>query len=386
MNVIDILTILWVLSALVRGYYRGFLHQAMSLIGFIIGLVIGSWLAPHLVAQIDSSLGRLLVTLLSTLGLGFFVASIGEGLAEQLQDKIKPKLIHAFNAGFGMIFSALATMVIIWLFFSALARLPLANIGLKIQESKTLQAIDKIMPTPTVMERFARLVGPHGFPQIFIGNEPVVDPAGPPATPDVEAAAAKAQNSTVKVEGYACGGVSVGSGFVAADGFVVTNAHVLAGVREPVVIHGFKRYSAVPVWFDPELDFAVVRVNDLDVPALPLAEGYIDRGKSGAILGYPGGGRLTIDPAVILGSREAIGRDIYGRSLAARQIYEVQADIDQGNSGGPLVMPDGSVAGIMFGKSVTDNHVSYAINSVEATDDLAAAIEEDTPRRTGACI
>lgn len=386
MNAVDLLAILWVLSAVIRGYYSGFIHQVLSLIGFILGLIIGSWVAPHLVTQIDSSLGRLLVTLLATLGIGFLLASVGESAATLLQAKIKPKLVHTFNAGFGMVFSALASLVLIWLLFSALSRLPLANIGIKIQESKTLQAIGRIMPTPSVMERFARIISPHGFPQIFIGTEPIVDPAGPPAGPDVEAAAAKAQDSTVKIEGYACGGVSVGSGFVAADGFVVTNAHVIAGVREPIVIHGSTRYRAEPVWFDPDLDFAVVRVSGLNAPSLPLANAYVDRGRSAAVLGYPGGGRLTIDPAVVLGNRQAIGRDIYGRSLAARQIYEVQAGIDQGNSGGPLVMPDGSVAGVMFGKSLSNDNISYAINSMELTDDLQDATRENTSRNTGPCI
>lgn len=387
MNIIDVLAIVWVLSSMMRGYRIGFLHQALSFGGFIVGLLLGSWIAPSLAAQAGSSGGRLLITLISTLGLGILLAGIGESIAAHIKDNVRLKLAHTVNSSLGVLLSAFATLIIIWLLFSSLGRLPLASIGLAIQESKAIQAVDRIMPpAPSVMERFGRLISPHGFPKVFVDNEPVIDPAGPPATAEVEAAAAKAKDAMVKIEGYACGGVSVGSGFVAADKHVITNAHVIAGVREPVVIHGSNRYRAVPVWFDPKLDFAVVRVERLSAASLPLADTLAIRGQSGAILGYPGGGRLTIDPAVILGSRQALGRDIYDRGLATRQVYEIQADIDQGNSGGPLVLPDGTVAGVIFGESVTEPSRSYAFTSTEVVDDLAAAIKENTVKGTGSCI
>lgn len=387
MNAIDLFALLWILLSVVRGYYIGFLHQFLSLGGFISGLILGSWIAPTLAAQVDSSAGRLMVTLFSTIGLGLMLSLGGEYLAVLIHNKVKLQFARNVNAGLGMVFGAAATVVIMWLLFTGLGRLPLANIGLMIQESRTMQAIEKLMPgAPTVMERFGRLISPHGFPQIFVGNEPIVDPAGPPATPEVEAAAAHAQGSVVKIEGNACGGVSVGSGFVAANSFIITNAHVIAGVQEPIIVHHGTRYRAVTVWFDSRVDFAVLRVQNLDAPVLPLTDVNVVRGKSAAILGFPGGGRLTIDPAVVLGTREAVGRDIYDRSFVTRQIYEVQGDIDQGNSGGPLVMPDGSVAGIMFGKSVTTDNISYALTSLEISDDLRAAIRENSPRSTGPCI
>lgn len=387
MNVVDVFIALWILSAAVRGYQIGFLRQALSLGGFILGLFLGSWISPSLASQASSSAGRLVIALMCTIGLAVLLASLGELLTARILRKVKLKLAHTLNAGLGVILSIVATLLLAWVLASVMNRLPLANLGITISESRILGMVNGIMPpAPTVIERFGRLISPHGFPRVFVDNEPIVDPAGPPADADVQAAAAKAQGSLVKIEGNACGGVSVGSGFVAAEGLVITNAHVIAGVRQPVVIHGSERYRAVPLLFDAKLDLAILRVNKLGAGALPLAHERVERGRSGAVLGYPGGGRLTIDPAVILGSRQALGRDIYDRDFATREIYEIQADIDPGNSGGPLVLPDGTVAGIMFGESVHDNGISYAISSLEAIDDLQQAIRDNAPVSTGPCV
>jgi S1-C subfamily serine protease len=203
---------------------------------------------------------------------------------------------------------------------------------------------------------------------------------------DVELAAAKARQSVVRVEGSACQEISSGSGFVVAPGFVATNAHVLAGVATPIVVSSSGKFRAVPVWFNDRLDFAVLRVEGLEAPVLPLAGDAPDPGQTGAILGYPGGGPLKVDPGVMKARYQAVGRDIYGESLVTREIYQMQATIHPGNSGGPFVLPNGSVAGVMFGASPEQPTISYAITSMEVAGELRQAVADNTEAATGKCL
>lgn len=387
MSGIDLLILIWVILAITRGYRVGFLRQAFSFAGFLVGLLSASWLATHLADNIEGGANGLILVLLITLIVAAVGASFAELVAVKLQAKIKFKHIHTFNKGLGALFSVSAVLISAWIIASALNRLPIAGLGISLQRSRILVAVNNIMPpAPAVMERLGRILSPHGFPRVFVGDEPYIDPAGPPATPEVEAAAAKANASTVRIEGTGCGGVSVGSGFVAAPGYVVTNAHVVAGVRQPIIMDQRGRHVSSVVWFDPDIDMAVLKSDNLSGPPLPLATGLAERGTSAAVLGYPGGGRLTIDPAVILTTRQAIGRDIYDRGISTREIYAVQAFIEPGNSGGPLVLADGTVAGVMFGAAINREDLSYALTSQQISDDVQTAVTRTHAVGTGSCI
>ncbi|MGZ4137755.1 MAG: trypsin-like serine protease, partial [Actinomycetota bacterium] len=77
---------------------------------------------------------------------------------------------------------------------------------------------------------------------------------------------------------------------------------------------------------------------------------------------------------------------IYGRHTVVRKVYELQASVQPGDSGGPFVLPDGRVAGIVFAASTTDQGVGYAIASTTATHDIDSAIPLTAPVSTGACV
>ncbi len=378
--------LLWILSAIIRGFDKGFLRMAFSFGGFLGGLLLGSWLAPYISRLGNSGASRIGLTLLVTLVIAVMAASISERAALRLQAAVKFGPAHTINKIMGIGFSACSVLVSAWLIAAALERLPIAGLGLSLKQSRLIAATDRVLPpAPAVIERLGRIISPHGFPDVFVAGEPRFDPTGPAATPEVEAAAAKAIASTVKIEGFGCGGVVSGSGFVAGTNYVVTNAHVVAGIRSPSVIDKAGQHEATVVWFDPKVDFAVLKTEGLSGPPLPLASAPVARGTSGAVLGYPGGGSLIIDPAVVLAVQKAVGRDIYDRGLSAREVYILQADIDHGNSGGPLVLPDGSVAGVIFGESITNDGRSYALTSAEIADDLKAAISNSAPVNTGPC-
>lgn len=374
------------LSAATRGARTGFLTQTLAFGGFFGGLFLGSWASPYVSQLSDSSLVRIMIPLFVTFGLAFTLASLGELLAARLKTRFRLRFAHTLNATTGFTLAACMVLLASWLISSALTRLPLASIGLKIESSALVQSMDEIMPpAPVVIERIGRIVSPHGFPEVFVGREPGTRPAGEPVGPEVEAAAAAARASTVRIESEACGGLSVGSGFVAAENYIVTNAHVVAGARQPIVYDSNGRHRSTVVWFDPAIDFAVIRTAGLAGPALPLAREYAERGTTGAVVGYPGGGDLTAVSAVVLGRQEAIGRDIYSRNIAAREIYELDSLVQQGNSGGPFVLPDGSVAGVIFASAANRESIGYALTAQEIAEDLETAISQNKLASTGAC-
>jgi S1-C subfamily serine protease len=113
--------------------------------------------------------------------------------------------------------------------------------------------------------------------------------------------------------------------------------------------------------------------------------GDVERGDVGAVLGYPGGASLTAVGAAVRAEIEPVGRDIYGNGRVQRRVYEVQASIRRGNSGGPFVLTGGRVAGLVFASSVTDDSVGYAIASSEFLPMIADPETLTAAVDTGAC-
>jgi S1-C subfamily serine protease len=173
---------------------------------------------------------------------------------------------------------------------------------------------------------------------------------------------------------------------VVADNYIATNAHVVAGVTSPVVEDTNGQHQATTVYFDPNMDFAVLKTQGLAGPPLGLDNQELKSGTSGAILGYPGGGGLTVSPTVVVDERLAIGRNIYDEGLSRRHIYEVQATVEPGNSGGPLVLADGRVAGVVFAKAVSADDFGYTLTSTEILNAVHQATSRADAVDTGECI
>jgi S1-C subfamily serine protease len=139
------------------------------------------------------------------------------------------------------------------------------------------------------------------------------------------------------------------------------------------------------VLFDPKLDIAVIRVDDPPGPTLKLAHDEESRGARGAVLGYPGGGPLTPEPAAVRRTLHAIGRDIYGESIVQRDVYELQTLVRPGNSGGPFVLVDGEVAGVVVAASTTEPRIGYAITSPQVVPLVRTASGRTRAVSTGGC-
>lgn len=388
MNSLDSLIIIILLAQALIWARNGLVLSLLSLGGFWVGLVLGALIAPELVGLFGLDVGgRFLLSLAIILGCAIGLQSLGQLAGQRLHGLAERLKLGSLNSVLGAAVGSVMSLLIIWLLASVINGTPLRALNAAIHQSAILQTLnERLPPAPDVLSRLGSLIRPGDFPQVFNGLEPRPSaPVAPPAGSELAAALAAAGPSTVKLEGLGCGGTVTGSGFVAGPGLVVTNAHVVAGIDRPVIIDQAGRRPAVPVVFDPALDIAVLRADNLAGRPLALNQALADRGTTGAIIGYPAGGPLDVEPAAILRQLSARGRNIYGTAQAERAIYEVQATVIEGNSGGPLVNPAGEVLGVVFARSVGVDGVGYVVRASEVAPLLAQAQASRTPVDTAGC-
>jgi S1-C subfamily serine protease len=260
-----------------------------------------------------------------------------------------------------------------------------------VRHSTVLSRIDDVMPDSarTWFSSFRRLLDQNGFPQVFgaISPERIVPVAPPDPAVANSRAVQVAEGDIVKITGVApsCHRQLEGSGFVYAPGRVMTNAHVVAGVHGPTVqtIDG-RTHPATVVLYDPRRDIAVLAVNGLDRAPLAFA-GVAQRGQSAVVAGYPENGPFRPVAARVRGIENARGPDIYQSSQVTREIYSVYAVVRPGNSGGPLLAPDGRVYGVVFAAAVDDPRTGYALTAREVASDAAAGAGAAAPVSTEGC-
>jgi S1-C subfamily serine protease len=387
-NLLDIAIILLAAGLAMRGLAAGLLRQVGSLGGFAVGLVAGAVAAPIIASAVPQGVGHVALLLAAFFGVAFLIGGIGEALGEHLGRLAERLKLGVVDGLFGAVFGVAAALMAAWLLSATFARTAGPVLSAQIQNSRVLRILDaNLPPAPDILTRLENSLGAAGLPRVFTGLEPT--PAPPVTGPNadaVNAAVRAGQAATVRIESPGCGGVVEGTGFVVGNGLVATNAHVVAGIDRPFVRDTAGLHRGVVVVFDPNIDFAVIRTTGLAAAPLQLATANQPRGTVGAVLGFPGGGRFTVSPAAIRGTQTAVGRNIYGYGLVSRQIYELQAVVRPGNSGGPLVAPDGRVLGVIFAMSTTNAGVGYALTADEVRDDVARAGAQATPVATGSCI
>ncbi|HEY1835274.1 MAG TPA: MarP family serine protease [Candidatus Saccharimonadales bacterium] len=385
--IVDIVIILLFLSALVRGRELGLVQQLFSTVGFFGGLFLGAALEPHIVSHAASPLSRTLLTVAVTLGCALMLLSIGEYIGVVLKSKLRRLKFNRVDVALGAAGGGLTLLLTVWLVAPVLISLPFPGLQQAVRGSWIVTRLERSLPSaPNVVADLGHVIDPNGFPQVFTGLEPTLPTNTPlPNLGSLNTAVKKDRASVVKIEGRGCGGIVEGSGFVAGNGFVVTNAHVVAGVSNPVVLDDNGEHATTVVWFDPNLDLAVLRVSNLAGHILTIDTSRVTNGTVSAVLGYPGGGNFTAGPAKVLEEFTAVGRNIYGEGSTSRNVYGVKANVIPGNSGGPLVTRNGSVIGIVFAESTTYNQVGYALATPQVVTELHQAEAANTPTSTGQC-
>lgn len=397
MNWVDgVIIAILVVSAL-RGYYVGAVAQTLTALGVGVGLLAGLLLVPP-VAGLVSGSAQALVALLVIVVCTFSLAAAGEVIGRRAHLSLQRIHLGMADAIIGVAVSLVAAMFAVWVLgtvFSA-SRYPTLNRAL--QTSSTLRAAARVFPPlPELFARVESFLSSRGYPIVFANLPPgLVAPAALPDATAIQAAFAAAHASTVKIVGQACDFIETGSGFVAAPGLVVTNAHVIAGETRTQVIDSSGSHQAAVALFDPDLDVAVLRVPGLAGPPLAVYDQPVARDTTGAIMGYPQGGPLQATPAAVNSRIQATGLNIYGTAITSRSVYELNGDVQPGNSGGPLVasgqatgttgLQPGTVIGLIFASSTTTAHVGYALTMDAVSADITKAEETSGTTSTGACV
>jgi S1-C subfamily serine protease len=392
-NPLDLVAILLVVVAVILGFQSGALPQVGGLLGAVGGGALVVLALPHLVEPLEAvpvSIRPYVVLggLLMAVGIG---ESVGSAIGRTGARSLGGGFLGAADRLAGSVTGAAQALLVIWLAGGLLALGPLARLSEAAQTSSAVRTLNAVLPPPTeIAGVLARLLNDSGLPDVFVGFEPL--PRPPVDTPSDTTAgriAGAAEASTVRVRAGVCGAQASGTGAVVGEGYVVTNAHVVAGARDGAIdvatVRG-DRTDAHVVLFDPALDVALLWAPDLQGKPLRFASGDPDRGAVGAALGYPGGGSLTIVPAAVTGAYRATGRDIYGEARVDRDILELRATIDRGDSGGPLVLEDGTIGGLVFAEARSDPEVGYALTPTSVAIRIAPSIGRTGPVATGSCL
>ncbi|HXF37563.1 MAG TPA: MarP family serine protease, partial [Actinomycetota bacterium] len=371
------------------GYRRGALLQLLAYGGLAAGLAAGAALAPYVARVAAEPTAQAAIAAGTFLGMGAVGDGIGWLMGLGLRSAALRSALAPADRVAGAVISILALLLVTWFLALNLVHGPFPGLAREIRRSAIVRGLDAVLPEPpSLLAEVRRFLDRFGFPEVFAGLPP--EPAAPvegPTRRDLRAAVRAADEATVRVVGAACGRIQEGSGFLAGPGLVVTNAHVVAGVRQPEVEEADEtRHEAAAVLYDPRLDVAVLRVGDLGTLPLDLADDPAGRGASGAVLGYPQGGDLRAVPAAVRARLDALGRDIYGDARVRRDVYELQARVEPGNSGGPFVLADGTVGGVVFAGSTTDPGIGYAIASTEVEPLVDRAAARSAPVPTGPCV
>lgn len=391
MNIVDAIVIALAGFSGFRGWRSGFIRQAFEYGGGFIGLLAGVAVGPRVASAFTDEAG--VQGALIALVVVFIGLSVGQALGfvvgHRLGQSAERKKLGTADAVLGSALGVAITVISFWLLGSVLVQGPSKPVAKALNKSVLLRSVNDAFPRPpNVFAYIQQYLNTSGFPQVFAGfprsiGPPVKLPSNDLARRAFEAAEA----STVRVVVPACGGTQLGSGWVAAESTVVTNAHVVAGGDQVTIEDSAGEHPGTVVVFDPKTDVAVVHVEGLAGPPLKLDTTDKDRGTPGATLGFPGeaGGQMVVHRAAVQAKYDASGRDIYGRAIVEREVYEIRSRVRQGDSGGPFVLPNGDVAGVVFAASTTDDDTGYALTGDEVSDEVQKGTGNAEPVGTGKC-
>ncbi|WP_400158418.1 MarP family serine protease [Arthrobacter sp. BPSS-3] len=363
LTILDLALILTLLSYLIYGLRNGFLVTLGGIAGFAAGAVAAFFAVPLVSDLVGDPGWRLTAIIAATVALMMLGHGLGTMIGRRIRSVVKPSPLRFVDRVVGGgVNVAVSALVMSMLAFS-ISALGVPLVSQQLADSKVIGFIDGVTPTPvkaSLAQLRSAVIG-DGIPTLFegIGGQPVPVPDASTDTPALNRASA----SVLKIAGtaYQCGQNQTGTGFVVSAGRVVTNAHVVAGVPEPVVeVPGGGALPGRVVYFDSQHDLAVLAVDGLRSAPLQLSSN-LPAGSPAAFAGYPHGGPFQSKPAAIRDIATVLVPDIYGNNAAPEDVYRLAGDVQPGNSGGPLLTTDGQVAGVVFAKSTSENSLGFAI-------------------------
>jgi S1-C subfamily serine protease len=392
-NLLDLFAVALAIAALILGARSGAVPQVGGLLGAIGGAALAILVLPALadpLSGVDPSLRPFLVLggLVGAIAVG---ESVGAGIGRWLIRGVGTGLLSNADRAAGAVLGVAQALLIVWLAGGLLAEGPFPTLARSAGSSTIVRSLSTVLPPPTELAVELRTwLDASGLPDVFIGFEPLpAPPVERPADRIAQGIAAPAEASVLKVSAATCGLSSVGTGFAIRNDEVLTNAHVIAGADAHgirVMARDGRLFDAVPILFDPKLDVALLHVPGMAVHPLQFASTDPARGAVGATLGFPNGGPLTILAAAVAGRYPATGHDIYGTDQVKRDILELRAAVERGDSGGPLILTDGTVGGVVFAEARTDPNVGYALTPSEIVARIRPALGRTSAVDLGSCV
>ncbi|MCT9820485.1 MarP family serine protease [Microbacterium sp. W1N] len=388
MFVVDVIVVAALIVAFAIGLGRGFVASIGTIAGLVVGAFLAVWLVPLVGPLVPDAAWRGAATIGATVALVLLGGALGSAIGATLRrgvDKVKLSwLDRALGAGASTVAAALVLLMV----GQSVSATGTPLISTAVGSSKVLGWIDDLTPPPmdTALAQLRALVVDEGIPTLGALFDVEQAPTAPPIALD-DPALQEAAASVARISGtaYACGISLTGSGFVVADDLVVTNAHVVAGVDEPVVeLPGRTAAEGRVVYFDPVDDLAVIAVGSLAARALPLSDS-LTPGARAAVQGYPLGGPFTSIGADVLSEGTVPVPDIYDSGSSPREVYALAANVQPGNSGGPLLTAAGEVAGVVFARGAEGEGRGYAMTVAELAPALSSASSQGPSVSTGRC-
>jgi S1-C subfamily serine protease len=384
MDLLDAIIAVLAVSAVIGGYRLGFFTRAVSWVGLAIGVVLAARLLPTAINAVRNAnpSGKLLVAVLVLMGGAFIGQALGLLVGARIHGYLPTGALRTVDDGVGAALGLLGVLVAVWLLLPSMAAVP----GWPAREARSsgiARWVDRTFPAaPNTLEALRRLVGNEAYPEVFNALAPSINTGPPPADSGLSPATlASVAASTVKVEGLACRRIQEGSGWTVQPGYILTNAHVVAGERRTsVLLPSGQTLPAAVVAFDPSRDLALLDVGLL--PERPLALDTSAKttdaqeqlvGAQGAVFGHPGGQTaLAATPFLVRQFVQAIGRDLYDQRDTTRSVYILASALQPGDSGGAVVDRSGTVVGVAFAIAPDRPGTSYALSYTEVRGFLGA--------------
>jgi S1-C subfamily serine protease len=385
---LDVFLIAILIAYLVYGYRTGLIRSLGGIVGVVVGAFVAILLVPLVTSWVQDPSLRTVATIAVVVGVVVGGYYGGAALGRLIQSQVKGLGIRRIDRALGAVVVTIVAALVASMLAASISALGIPGVSQAIASSAVLRTINAVTPDPVqaFLARVRSATVDQGLPRIaeaFGGTGSTTVPNVNTDTPILNNAAL----SVVRITGnaYACGQSQSGSGFVIATDRVLTNAHVVAGVVHPVVdVRNGPALQSSVVYFDPTGDLAVLAVPGLS--AKPLALGpTVTAGSSAVSDGYPFGGpfvslQVGVDQVGTLNVQ-----NIYNTGTAPREIYSLAADVQEGDSGGPLLTQQGVVAGVVFAKGATTPNVGYAITMKSVQPVAAEAPTLSAPVSSGNC-
>ncbi len=393
-GILDALLILLILAYFSYGWIAGFVKSIFGLAGIALGGVAAFFAIPLVGTWVPWPEWRLVLILLSVFLLIVAGQTLGSFVGRVIGQRVEKSKLSIVDRVAGAVINAVVAALIASMVAFSIGSLGVPALSQAIAQSGVLRTIDVLTPPPVkdALAQLRSIVIQDTIPRIVsAAGGAEAEPTAPPQIPDVNTSSPsleKAAQSVVKVTGtaYQCGQNQSGSGFVVSKNRVVTNAHVVAGVSEPVVdVPGHGAKPGRVVYFDPNNDLAVIAVADLG--AAPISVGdTLPNGAKAVFDGYPLGGSFQSHPAQVIQVTTVRVNDIYGNNPHPMEVYQLAAHVQEGNSGGPLLSTSGVIVGVVFAKAADTENVGYAQTMKEVQPVIDKAEGFSAPVSSGSCV